>query len=393
MATTWPAELAKSGRSSCKKCKGAIEKGALRVGKQFEDEAGHARTMWYHVGCWPVPRALVSVADDVVGWDALSEEHRQAIRDRVGKKAGGSPSARAGRSPRRCSPAQAGATAAGTVGAVAADDDATTEEEDEAQQDSPISRARAAPPPPSAPLPPPATQDTAPSAADAGPSDEDTRPWCKFGANCFRTSAEHRAQYRHADDGAPADASRVDAPQARAPRGDGKRRQKRRRAGDESDDDLDGFVVDSDESEGEGEDAPVRVLPARLRARRAEVKYDEGDETEEEHGDGGRGVYDATTEEESEEEATAPTQAPTAAAAAAAAAPAERAEWQVRLGGSFRAYDPPVQAQLEGAHAAGAVEARIEVRGIEYSVSMREMRQVVRADASRWRPVRRVVLS
>ena len=75
MATTWPAELAKSGRSSCKKCKGAIEKGALRVGKQFDDEAGHARTMWYHVGCWPVPRALVSVADDVVGWDALSEEH------------------------------------------------------------------------------------------------------------------------------------------------------------------------------------------------------------------------------------------------------------------------------------------------------------------------------
>ena len=43
-------ELAKSGRSTCKKCGQPIEQGSLRVGKCFADEVGDERKIWYHPG-------------------------------------------------------------------------------------------------------------------------------------------------------------------------------------------------------------------------------------------------------------------------------------------------------------------------------------------------------
>lgn len=47
-------EYAKSGRSNCKKCKLAIEKGAGRIGKvttnPFSDDGGEMKA-WYHMKC------------------------------------------------------------------------------------------------------------------------------------------------------------------------------------------------------------------------------------------------------------------------------------------------------------------------------------------------------
>ena len=47
-------EYAKTGRSSCKKCKSQIEKGVSRVGKittnPFSDDGGEMK-VWYHTRC------------------------------------------------------------------------------------------------------------------------------------------------------------------------------------------------------------------------------------------------------------------------------------------------------------------------------------------------------
>lgn len=47
-------ESAKTGRSSCKKCKQQIEKGVGRIGKvtanPFSDEGGEMK-VWYHTRC------------------------------------------------------------------------------------------------------------------------------------------------------------------------------------------------------------------------------------------------------------------------------------------------------------------------------------------------------
>ena len=47
-------EYAKTGRSSCKKCKSQIEKGVSRIGKittnPFSDDGGEMK-VWYHTRC------------------------------------------------------------------------------------------------------------------------------------------------------------------------------------------------------------------------------------------------------------------------------------------------------------------------------------------------------
>ncbi len=47
-------EYAKTGRSSCKKCKSQIEKGVCRIGKMtpnpFSDDGGDMK-VWYHTRC------------------------------------------------------------------------------------------------------------------------------------------------------------------------------------------------------------------------------------------------------------------------------------------------------------------------------------------------------
>jgi len=76
------AEPAKSGRSNCKKCKGLIDKGTLRLGRVY-DNGDRIMTSWYHPSCWPVPKKNFASVDEIEGWDTLSNEHKQIILDLV----------------------------------------------------------------------------------------------------------------------------------------------------------------------------------------------------------------------------------------------------------------------------------------------------------------------
>ena len=76
------AEPAKSGRSNCKKCKGLIDKGSLRLGRVY-DNGDRIMTSWYHPSCWPVPKKNFASVDEIEGWDTLSNEHKKLILDLV----------------------------------------------------------------------------------------------------------------------------------------------------------------------------------------------------------------------------------------------------------------------------------------------------------------------
>ena len=106
------AELAKSGRSACKKCKALIEKDSLRLGKAY-DNGDRVMTSWYHCACWPVPKKLGCVAE-IGGWDELSDAHKQQVIDRCGpSKAPANAPAATG--PSASSPACAMALAQGSL--------------------------------------------------------------------------------------------------------------------------------------------------------------------------------------------------------------------------------------------------------------------------------------
>ena len=79
------AELARSGRSTCKKCKQTIDKDALRLGKAF-DNNGTPMKHWFHPACWPVPKALASVSE-IEGWWTLSDAHKNEIIARAPNRA------------------------------------------------------------------------------------------------------------------------------------------------------------------------------------------------------------------------------------------------------------------------------------------------------------------
>ena len=76
------AEPAKSGRSNCKKCKGLIDKGSLRLGRVY-DNGDRIMTSWYHPSCWPVPKKNFASVDEIEGWHTLSNEHKKLILDLV----------------------------------------------------------------------------------------------------------------------------------------------------------------------------------------------------------------------------------------------------------------------------------------------------------------------
>ena len=91
---------------------------------------------------------------------------------------------------------------------------------------------------------------------------------------------------------------------------------------------------------------------------------------------------------------SAPLPAPAPAAAAPPApAPAPLPPpgvWHVKLGGSFKPYDPPVQLALEAAFIAGERTADVTVRGTEYTIQLHApAKQICKADPTKTRPVRR----
>jgi len=54
-------EYAKSGKSTCKQCKGKIDSGALRIGLE-RDLGDHSQTAWHHPTCLPASNALRTLA-------------------------------------------------------------------------------------------------------------------------------------------------------------------------------------------------------------------------------------------------------------------------------------------------------------------------------------------
>jgi len=85
MASPW-IEEAKSGRSRCRKCKDAIDKGVLRLGVEVVSNFGES-TMWYHLECGASARpvelgaALGAYAGAVPDKDELLQKAASAARD------------------------------------------------------------------------------------------------------------------------------------------------------------------------------------------------------------------------------------------------------------------------------------------------------------------------
>jgi hypothetical protein len=80
--TTYSAELAKSSRASCKRCKGKIEKDALRIGVHSQAADGIEFSSWTHLACFRPPKKLST--DEFLQQLAmpdLSEEARQQVKD------------------------------------------------------------------------------------------------------------------------------------------------------------------------------------------------------------------------------------------------------------------------------------------------------------------------
>lgn len=86
-------ERAKTGRAKCKRCKCAIEKGELRIARFvasfFSD--GKLMAAWHHVNCLfdafvkqrATTRRIDDPAEDVKGWELLSDDDKKVILDKL----------------------------------------------------------------------------------------------------------------------------------------------------------------------------------------------------------------------------------------------------------------------------------------------------------------------
>ena len=75
-------ERAKSGRATCKKCKGLIGKDTLRIGQSKESSQGHTENKWFHAGCVFVPRRTKALRDtaDLDGFDRLTGPEQTQLK-------------------------------------------------------------------------------------------------------------------------------------------------------------------------------------------------------------------------------------------------------------------------------------------------------------------------
>ncbi|CAL1383211.1 unnamed protein product [Linum trigynum] len=80
----WKAEYAKSGRSSCKTCKGPIGKENFRLGKMVQSSQFDGFIpMWNHASCILKKAKQIKSVDDVEGLESLRWEDQQKIRKYV----------------------------------------------------------------------------------------------------------------------------------------------------------------------------------------------------------------------------------------------------------------------------------------------------------------------
>lgn len=56
--TRYTAELSKSNRSSCKKCKEKIEKDVIRIGTHVTNADDITMVSWCHLGCFVLPKKI-----------------------------------------------------------------------------------------------------------------------------------------------------------------------------------------------------------------------------------------------------------------------------------------------------------------------------------------------
>ncbi|XP_011635363.1 DNA ligase 3-like [Pogonomyrmex barbatus] len=86
-------ERAKTGRAKCKKCKCPIEKDQIRIGKFVTNFFSEGKLMpaWHHVTCLfdvfakqrATTKKIDDPAEDVKGWDQLSDDDRKVILDKL----------------------------------------------------------------------------------------------------------------------------------------------------------------------------------------------------------------------------------------------------------------------------------------------------------------------
>lgn len=79
--TTYSAELAKSSRASCKRCKEKIEKDTLRIGVHSQSADGIEFSSWTHLACFRPPKKIST--DDFLqqlNMPELSEEVQNQVR-------------------------------------------------------------------------------------------------------------------------------------------------------------------------------------------------------------------------------------------------------------------------------------------------------------------------
>ncbi|PAN28633.1 hypothetical protein PAHAL_5G167800 [Panicum hallii] len=77
-------EYAKSGRSTCKGCSGAIASGALRLGASTPDPRGFDATKWYHVACFPSDASHpLGPVESINGFDSIKEADREELHELV----------------------------------------------------------------------------------------------------------------------------------------------------------------------------------------------------------------------------------------------------------------------------------------------------------------------
>ncbi|CAO2194618.1 unnamed protein product [Urochloa humidicola] len=78
-AATVSVEYAKSGRSTCKGCSGAIASGVLRLGATTPDPRGYDATKWYHVACFPSASHSLGPVESINGFDSIKEADREEL--------------------------------------------------------------------------------------------------------------------------------------------------------------------------------------------------------------------------------------------------------------------------------------------------------------------------
>lgn len=86
-------ERAKTGRAKCKRCKCPIEKGEIRIAKYVASFFSDGKLMpaWHHVTCMfdaftkqrASTRRIDDPAEDIKGWEELSDDDRKIIRDKL----------------------------------------------------------------------------------------------------------------------------------------------------------------------------------------------------------------------------------------------------------------------------------------------------------------------